>query len=367
MRKLLFVHHFPLNSITGVTVLLRELIPTFGADIQTASQCFVGVRTAPDLKNELTKRHADAAVVIGFNLQIEVDWPLTLGLVDWCAQYKVPFYVYVFDYWPHHRSGVEFLISRNVRLLASTQYIAESLAGDGFPSRLVAIGVRIPSSADMSRTAQPSFGPKIVASSGRLVPRKRFLDIVRAFTQCQSRGEAGLELRLFPSLVYDSSKDEQLFSELELEARSVGNSSLIALHRNPPGALDCTRFAIYVCASEYEGFSMPPIEAAYVGCPPLMSDIAPHRAIANRLFAEEASLFLFPVGDAAALAELIRDELASGRRRTLLAARRSAIQSTIRATWSLQHTACELASLADTRSNMTASRDGAIATAAFVS
>ena len=38
----------------------------------------------------------------------------------------------------------------------------------------------------------------------------------------------------------------------------------------------------------YEGFSMTPIEAAYTGCPPLMSEIPAHRAIAQTLFPGQA-------------------------------------------------------------------------------
>ena len=58
---------------------------------------------------------------------------------------------------------------------------------------------------------------------------------------------------------------------------------------------------------------MTPIEAAYSGCPPLMSDIPAHRTIAAALFGDGAHEFLFPVGDVAALGHLMRDEIQTGR------------------------------------------------------
>src|SRR3970282_1454032 len=74
----------------------------------------------------------------------------------------------------------------------------------------------------------------------------------------------------------------------------------------------------YVCASSYEGFSMSPIEALYAGCPALMSDIPAHQAIVQALFPEWAEDFVYPVGNAAALALLMRDEVQTERRRKRL-------------------------------------------------
>jgi hypothetical protein len=87
-------------------------------------------------------------------------------------------------------------------------------------------------------------------------------------------------------------------------------------------------------------------EAPYYGRPAIVSDIPPHRAIVNALFDDRAADFLYPVGDYQALAALLRDEVASGRRSNLIAARWADIQATVQANWSLRRTARDLVRLA---------------------
>ena len=94
---------------------------------------------------------------------------------------------------------------------------------------------------------------------------------------------------------------------------------------------------------------MAPIEAAWCGVPPLMSDIPAHRAIARALVPEHERDFLFGVGDLDGLARLLRDEVASGARRGLLAERRAQIRAVVEERWSLARTAEALAALPPAR------------------
>ncbi len=347
-RKLLLVHHFPLPRVSGVTVMvsdLLQLIPAVDSGTCAAYQSFEGLRTPADLTESLDSRYPDAGCVVGVNLHIEVQWELSLALFEWCERRGVPAYVYVHDYWPHHRENLRLLAGRcGARLLAATPFILETLGQDAFEATLVMVGVPLGDDLPAGRALWPSPFPRLVASGGRLVPRKRFPDIVRAFCQARLDGAARLYLRLLPSLVYPPDEDDEQFRRLEAEVRA-GCEGCIHLHRVMMGPLDYDAYSAYVCASGYEGFSMTPIEAARRACPPIMSDIPAHRAIAGALFGDSAAEFLYPMGDHRALAELLRDEIATGWRRTFLAGRLQEMRATIESRWSLRTTARMLAFL----------------------
>jgi glycosyltransferase involved in cell wall biosynthesis len=345
--KVLFVHHFPLSSVTGVTVMFDEilrLIPSIGPGVEAAYQSFDAAPTPADFVGVLDTAHADATCVIGINLHIELGWDFSVDLYAWCRSRGVPAYAYIHDYWPHHRDNTRALVSEHgVCLIASTPFILDALAKDGFTSGLVPVGVPLPNDAP---TPAVRATPKVIASAGRLVPRKRFEDIVRAFATAQLGADARLYLRLLPSLVYPKEKDEELFRNLENEAQRNGAAASVQLDRNATPKFDYAPYSIFVCSSEYEGFSMSVAEAPYYGRPAIVSDIPPHRAIVNALFGDRAADFLYPVGDYQALAALLRDEVASGRRSNLIAARRADIQATVQANWSLRRTARDLVRLA---------------------
>jgi hypothetical protein len=90
---------------------------------------------------------------------------------------------------------------------------------------------------------------------------------------------------------------------------------------------------------------MTVVEAAFHGCPPLMSAIPPHERTARALFGAAAGDFLFPVGDHQTLAALLRDELATARRKALVDARLPETRATIAERWSLDATTRALAGL----------------------
>ena len=344
---ILLVHHFPLAHITGVTVMSAEILRYLNAEAKETAAYLSYPPTAEELLARLDRRHTDAAAVIGINLHIEVQWAQSRALLAWCRQRKVPIWIYIHDYWPHHFKRVAALLDQGARLLASTRFIQASLAADGFPAEVLAVGVPLPQAPAPAQPSAWPDGSRCFASAGRLAPRKRFYDIVRAFREAVLGDRVGLYLRLLPSRVFDSEEDAGQLQLVEKEISPHDRmSGRVRVERTPSaGAFDYTPYFAYVCASSYEGFSMSPIEAAFTGCPPLMSAVPAHRAIAETLFRSRAEDFLYPVGNTKALAALMRHEVQTEQRRRLLARNRDRVRATIEKQWSLAATARRLAAL----------------------
>jgi glycosyltransferase involved in cell wall biosynthesis len=349
-RKLLLVHQFELPSVSGVTVMMSDLlrlIPAVDPDTEAECQSYRAFGEPGDLLAALRANHANADCVVGINLHIEVGWDFTLELMRWCGHGGKPFYLHVHDYWPHHRDRMAVLTGEyGARLLAITTDIAQALMADGFPAALLPVGVSV-GEHPPGRPAGPAPAtPRTVASVGRLVPRKRFPDIVRAFCHAGLGPAASLYLRVPPSLVYPPEQDRARVRAIWAESRACGAVGSIRVDHSPRLGTDYSRWAVYVCASEYEGVSMTPIESVLQGCPSLVSDIPPHRALVDALFPGRADEFVFSVGSHAGLASLLRDEILTGRRRAELAGRQHEIHAQVERRWSLRTTACALANLA---------------------
>lgn len=350
-RKLVLVHQFALPNVSGVTVMveaLLRLIPAVSPEIRAVGQSYQGFRRPDDLVAALSAAHDDGDCIIGINLHIEVGWDFTLELVRWCQRGARPFYLHVHDYWPHHRERVRVLTEEyGARLLAITPHIAEALAADGLPAGLLPVGVNIPARPRGRAVAPEGVGRRTVGCVGRIVPRKRFPDVVRGFCQAGLGQAAELYLRLPPSLVYSAEEDLALLCEVRSAAGACdGAAGAIRIEMAPHLHTDYSRWSAYVSASEYEGVSMTPIEAVLDGCPPLVSDIRPHRALVDTLFPGRADEFVFPVGDHLALAGLLRDEIRTGWRRAELASRQREIHDQVERSWSLRTTARAMAALA---------------------
>ncbi len=349
-RKLLLVHQFALPSVSGVTVMVSELlrlIPTVAPQTDAECQSYQGFREPGDLVAALFAKHADTDCVVGINLHIEVGWDFTLELLRWCGRGGKPLYLHVHDYWPHHRDRVAVLTDQyGARLLAITPHIARALMADGFPAVLLPVGVSVAESPAGRPAAAASAAPRTVASVGRLVPRKRFPDIVRAFCHAGLGPAAELYLRVPPSLVYSPEQDRARLQEIQMESRACGTGQTIHVDHSPRVGTDYSRWAAYLSASEYEGVSMTPIESVLQGCPALISDIPPHRTLIDALFPGRADEFLFPVGNHAGLASLLRDEVQTGWRRAEIAGRQHEIHEQVERLWSLRTTARALADLA---------------------
>jgi glycosyltransferase involved in cell wall biosynthesis len=239
-----------------------------------------------------------------------------------------------------------------VLLAGASSFLNASLAEDGFIASFLPIGAQLPPNSSWG----PKTAPKIVASSGRLVRRKRFPDVVRAFCRADLDKVAELHLTLLQSRVFGGNVDDEQWRLVEAEMERPGvNRQAIRVIPTATVPPDYSPFSVYVRASDYEGFSMTPYEAAYSGCPPIVSDIPPHRAMAEALFGERAEDFLFPVGAADALASRLIDEIATGRRRGYIHDHRTELRSLIEERYSVRTTARALVELCRTLG--TGSRD----------
>ncbi|HET7486946.1 MAG TPA: hypothetical protein VFJ85_03395 [Acidimicrobiales bacterium] len=344
-RRLLLVHQFALPRVSGLTITVAELVRAIGqigAGAAASSLSFEDASDPDQIVARLDRDHGDAGAVVGFNLHIEAGWEHTLALAGWCRRRRIPFMVYAHDYWPHHRDAVAVLTETfGADLLAITPAIVSDLAADGFAARLLRAGVAVP-----ARPFAPPPRPgraHTVAAVGRLVPRKRFADVVGAFCLARTAPEAELYLRVPPSLVYPPEQDALRLDEIRAEAAACQRRVLI--DPQPRAGTEYGRWAMYVSASEYEGVSMTPLEAVLQGCPFVLSDIPPHRAIAGTLFPDRAADFLFPLGDRRALASLLEHELGTGERRAEVWARAAEIHAVVDRKWSLRTTARRLVAL----------------------
>lgn len=342
LPELLLVNHFDLPVVCGTTVMFDEVL-------RVAPSAAPGVRFAyeshdrhadPDaFAAHLDAEHGRARAVVAINAHIEVTFPFTERLFAWCLRRGVPAFVHVHDYWPHHRDALELLTrTLHARVLASSPFVAASLAAHGFSADLLEVGIPLPEPPPAPR---PPGHPPVIASVGRLVARKCLPDVVHGFAESGLDGEARLYLRALPGNVFgvDADRRELALVEAAIAERHLRSVEVDLVPADPP---EYAAHAAYVCASFYEGFSMPVLEAAYQGCPPIMSAIPPHERSARLLFGDRAGDFLFPVGDHAALGALLRDEVRTGRRRALLHARLDEVRATIRGRFSLDRLAREL-------------------------
>lgn len=338
--KILFVHHFPLHSVTGVTVMVKELlsqIPKLAPNIQVGYRHFHEADCPDSMGQLLEEKDRDACCVIGINLQIEVKWEWSLMLAKWCQRHAIPLYNNVQDYWPQHESSMKHLSEQfNVRLISASHLITDQLARDNFTSEFLPMGVQLLQGDPPSLL--PS--PRKITSIGRITRRKLFPDIVKAFRLANLKDQAELHLTLIQSQVFSSNQDEEQLNLVQAEldiAKKAGCK--IFVRTTPDVPPDFTPFAAYVRTSDYEGFSMPPYEAAYSGCPPIVSDIPPHRHMAESLFEEHAEDFLFPVSKPEILATCLKDEIETGKRRRYLLDNFEKIRKTIEEGYSLRNTA----------------------------
>ena len=350
-RKILLVHQFELNRVTGVRALLSELlwrIPEARDGTAVAFECFEGYDDPDAFVETLTSQHSDATTVVGVNLHGDLLFDYSIRLLEWCASASRPVHIYVHDYYPTHRAVLESLVANyHCGLLASTELIRNAMQADGFEVVLAPVGVPIENVDLRPPPSRDPSAPKVVGSIGRLVPRKRFEDVVTAFGLAGLTGRASLHLRLIASCVFSVEHDEWMLAGIRAEGERQRLGESLRIDRTATERSDYRGYDAYVCASSYEGFSMTPIEAAYTGCPPLMSEIPAHQAIARTLFPDRPHDFLFPTGDTRALARLMADELESGRRAAYLGTRLTEIQEVVESRLSPRRTAEVLAALAD--------------------
>jgi glycosyltransferase involved in cell wall biosynthesis len=350
-EKVLFVHHHSLECISGVNIILSELfrlIPSINTSIEVVYLSLDKYSSSHELLDSIHKVHKEISCLIGANLHIENNWELSIKMLDYYYRINKPLYIYIHDYWPHHCDQVKFLIDKfGARLLSSSRYIRNLLTIDGFESELAQVGMslnNIELGSIIPNRSSPS--KKIIASSGRIVQRKRFLDIIRAFSYESLYETSILYLRVLASHVHSSDDDEAELNKLreEINADELVKNSIV-IDQNLEKKHNYNKYDIYVCASNYEGFSLTPIESAYSGCPPIISDIPPHQDIAKVVFKDRFSDFIYPVYDYKKLGHLLKDEVYSARRQKYLDSNKNQIQRTIESEFSLMSAAKTIASL----------------------
>lgn len=348
-HRVLLVHQFALPRISGLTITVAELvrsIPEVDPRVAASSVSHEQAGDPDELVAMLERDHRDVDSVVGFNLHIEAGWEHTLALAGWCRRRGIPLYLYAHDYWPHHRDAVAVLTEQfGAHLFAITPAIVSDLAAHRFAAQLLPAGVAVPVQPLTAPARSVAGRPPTVAAVGRLVPRKRFGDVVGAFCRVKAATEAVLYLRVPPSLVYPPEQDRERLDEIRAEAGACLRNGRVVIDPQPRAGTEYGDWSVYVSASEYEGVSMPPLEAIIQGCPFLLSDIAPHRAIADALFPGRAADFLFPLGDRAALAVLLEHELRTRKRRAEARDRAAEIHAVVERGWSLRTTARRLVQL----------------------
>ena len=335
---LVLAHPIPLGPVAGTTVLIRALLrelPALDDRLRTAYLDLDAHAAPAAWLSRLRSARRGGLRLLGVNLHLERHSARSIECYELCRREDVPAYVWVHDYWPHHEQTVRRLVEElDVVLLASTPCVRDGLAEDGFSARVVQVGISLANLvAEPSR--RPVSDPFVVGTVGRLVGRKRHGDVVRAFTRARLGAAAQLRLRLLPSLVYPAPADAALLAEVVRDVAAIPTGGgTVVIEREATVRQDYGPYSVYVCASDYEGFSMTPIEAIYCGCPALMSDIPAHREIATVLLGDDSGGVLFPPGDVDALVDLLRDEALTGRRRARLLDRSHEIRTVIDERWS---------------------------------
>ena len=210
---ILLVHHFALNRVTGVRALLSDLmwrIPAVRDGPAVVFESYEGHDDPDTFVRSLSARHDDVTDVVGVNVHIDFRLDYTIGLLDWCEAHGRRAHLYVHDYWPKHRDLLAALVARyRCRLLASTEVIRDTMRADGLDALLVQVGVPLDNVERGPLDRRDRGAPRVVGSGGRIVPRKRFEEVVSAFGLAGVAGDAYLHLRLVASCVYSGEQDER--------------------------------------------------------------------------------------------------------------------------------------------------------------
>lgn len=146
---------------------------------------------------------------------------------------------------------------------------------------------------------------QVIGAIGRIVPGKRFQDIIEAVADLVCE---------FPGVKLKIIGGGWLFQELQTLASQVGISDRFEItgFKSWAETMDLARqFHIYVQSSELEGCSLSNIEAGFQGIPLVLS-----RTGANEQCVENGiNGYLFDAGDVAALREHLRSLLLAGARK----------------------------------------------------
>lgn len=199
-----------------------------------------------------------------------------------------------------------------------SQFLADVLVGErtltvkpqGLPVRVVSgklhvIPNSLPEKYLSARPVAQSNREQVIGAVGRLVPIKRFPDLIAAVARLAPD---------FPGLRLKIVGGGALFTELQALSFRLGITDRVEItgfKRWLAVMAFLQRFHIYVQTSELEGCSLANIEAAFQGIPLVLS-----RTGANEQCVEpEGNGALFDPGDISALCEILRTMLSAGARK----------------------------------------------------
>lgn len=144
--------------------------------------------------------------------------------------------------------------------------------------------------------------PPVILGVGRIIPRKDFPTLLRAFAKLRSKREAHL-------VILGDKKNESDYEALQSLASELG----IEQDFDMPGYTDnpfayMARSAVMVLSSKWEGFGNVLVEAMACGCPVVSTDCpyGPAEILDNSRHGK-----LVPVGDYAAMAQAMLDMLSN--------------------------------------------------------
>jgi glycosyltransferase involved in cell wall biosynthesis len=207
------------------------------------------------------------------------------------------------------------LVERASAICPVSQFLADVLVGkrspkrapDGVPvdvcaSKLRILHYNLPASYLSGEPVKQSDEIQVVGSIGRLVPVKRFQDIIEAV--------AGLAPD-FPGLRLLIVGGGVMMRELLELAREAGISERVEItgFKSWDEVMSlASQMHIYVQASELEGFCLAAVEAAFKGMPLILSRTGIHEECAE----PGINGYLFDVGDVTAIREGLKSLLLAG-------------------------------------------------------
>ena len=120
-------------------------------------------------------------------------------------------------------------------------------------------------------------GDKYLLTVSSLDPRKNLNNLVKAFKKIDEK----IKLVIVGSNSSNFAVHDELADENIIIKGYVSDLELVSLMNNAE---------IFIYLSFYEGFGLPPLEAMYMGCPVIVSDIPAHREVCG----DDAALYTDP-------------------------------------------------------------------------
>lgn len=213
-------------------------------------------------------------------------------------------------YTAYDRATKKAIVRKADRIVVSAGgELEEAIAFGAEPDRIRVIPPGIPVAPEGKRTRDP---PHTFLFVGRIAPRRRVHDIIRAFAQTCNENPTHLYL-VGGEEKLSSSEQPQYYDCLVDLAGKLGVADRVSFTGPLYGQAleDMYRMAdVFLYASAYENFGQPLLEAAAHGLPIVSTPVG----VARDIVIPDKTGVLFDVGDVRAMAEHIKG-MAGGRYR----------------------------------------------------